>query len=197
MKMGQISVILNLMGNYSKIIAPFSFLSSIIFFLFISFALFWFHFYLFFFLFVWSEKLFRLHNCLIDPYCCLAKKSSDNSTSTSHHTNNSTTSTNHSKKTVDVEFVSDTFQTTEKDLEEVKAGMKILGIDTLVKQQGTDGKSFIFTLLIWEVRFAHKWSTLKTHFYIRTRTINQTIYFPCSRNSLIGWLSEMKAIKYG
>ena len=29
------------------------------------------------------------------------------------------------------EFISDTFQTSDKDLEEVKAGMKILGLDTL------------------------------------------------------------------
>lgn len=35
------------------------------------------------------------------------------------------------------EFVSDTFKTSEQDLEEVKAGMKILGIDTLVKQKET------------------------------------------------------------
>lgn len=33
--------------------------------------------------------------------------------------------------TIDTEFVSDNFQTTDKDMEEVRAGMKILGIDTL------------------------------------------------------------------
>lgn len=35
------------------------------------------------------------------------------------------------KSAVESEFVSDNFQTTDKDLEEVRAGMKILGIDTL------------------------------------------------------------------
>lgn len=38
-------------------------------------------------------------------------------------------------KSNELEFVSDSFKTTEKDLEEVKAGMKILGIDTLASQQ--------------------------------------------------------------
>lgn len=42
---------------------------------------------------------------------------------------------------IENEFVSDTFKTTEKDLDEVKAGMKLLGIDTLVKQsEPTNGK---------------------------------------------------------
>lgn len=39
--------------------------------------------------------------------------------------------------------MSDTFQTNDKDLEEVKAGMKKLGIDTLAQQAGKDGKNFI------------------------------------------------------
>lgn len=43
---------------------------------------------------------------------------------------------------VDNEFVSDTFQTTEKDLEEVKAGMRMLGIDTLTNARNpNDGKN--------------------------------------------------------
>lgn len=48
-----------------------------------------------------------------------------------------------SKRTIsESEFVSDTFQTTDKDLEEVKAGMKRLGIDTLAAQQSEkDGKT--------------------------------------------------------
>ncbi len=41
----------------------------------------------------------------------------------------------------ETEFVSDTFQTNDKDLEEVKAGMKKLGIDTLAQQGGKDGKN--------------------------------------------------------
>lgn len=41
----------------------------------------------------------------------------------------------------ETEFVSDTFQTNDKDLEEVKAGMKKLGIDTLAQQAGKDGKN--------------------------------------------------------
>lgn len=42
---------------------------------------------------------------------------------------------------IENDFVSDTFKTTEKDLDEVKAGMKLLGIDTLVKQsEPTNGK---------------------------------------------------------
>lgn len=40
----------------------------------------------------------------------------------------------------ELEFVSDSFKTTEKDLEEVRAGMKKLGIDTLV-QQASEGIS--------------------------------------------------------
>lgn len=35
------------------------------------------------------------------------------------------------QNTIESEFVSDNFQTTDKDLEEVRAGMKILGIDSL------------------------------------------------------------------
>lgn len=44
-------------------------------------------------------------------------------------------------KIVDSEFVSDTFQASEKDLEEVKAGMKMLGIDTLATQTSPNGKN--------------------------------------------------------
>lgn len=43
-------------------------------------------------------------------------------------------------KMVDSEFVSDTFHASEKDLEEVKAGMKMLGIDTLATQTNANGK---------------------------------------------------------
>lgn len=43
-----------------------------------------------------------------------------------------------SKSAVDSEFVSDAFQTTDKDLDEVKAGMKLLGIDSLAKQSKKD-----------------------------------------------------------
>lgn len=38
------------------------------------------------------------------------------------------------KRTSESEFVSDTLQTNEEDLEEVKAGIKKLGIDSLAKQ---------------------------------------------------------------
>lgn len=53
---------------------------------------------------------------------------------------NTDNNSNDSKKkaAIDSEFISDTFKTSEKDLEEVKAGLKILGIDTLVKQQQAD-----------------------------------------------------------
>lgn len=44
------------------------------------------------------------------------------------------------KKVSESEFVSDTFQTTEKDLEEVKEGMRKLGIDTLVQDAVKTGK---------------------------------------------------------
>lgn len=47
-------------------------------------------------------------------------------------------SSTQSKSAVDSEFVSDTFQTTEKDLDEVKAGMKLLGIDSLANQSKKD-----------------------------------------------------------
>lgn len=43
----------------------------------------------------------------------------------------------------ETEFVSDTLQTTDTDLAEVKAGMKLLGIDTLARatDSGTAGKT--------------------------------------------------------
>lgn len=45
------------------------------------------------------------------------------------------------KTTVESEFVSDAFQTSDKDLDEVKAGMKLLGIDSLTSQSSKkDGK---------------------------------------------------------
>lgn len=44
----------------------------------------------------------------------------------------------------ETEFVSDTFQTTDKDLEEVKAGMKRLGIDSLAQLDGKNGKIIVF-----------------------------------------------------
>lgn len=45
------------------------------------------------------------------------------------------------KSAVDSEFVSDAFQTSDKDLDEVKAGMKLLGIDSLTSQSSKkDGK---------------------------------------------------------
>lgn len=49
--------------------------------------------------------------------------------------------TEQSKSTIECEFVSDAFQTTDKDLDEVKAGMKLLGIDSLTSHTNkTDGK---------------------------------------------------------
>lgn len=59
----------------------------------------------------------------------MANKSVENASNT---TDNQTAKKQNEK--VDTEFVSDTFRTTDKDLEEVKAGMKILGIDTLAQQ---------------------------------------------------------------
>lgn len=59
----------------------------------------------------------------------------------SNETNSETTlNTNLSKnRTIsETEFVSDTFQTSAQDLEEVKAGIKKLGIDTLAQEK--DGK---------------------------------------------------------
>lgn len=57
---------------------------------------------------------------------------------------NSAATTNASKQSqsaVESEFISDAFQTTDKDLDEVKAGMKLLGIDSLTSQSNkTDGK---------------------------------------------------------
>lgn len=59
---------------------------------------------------------------------------------------NSRTATNitskQTKNAVESEFVSDAFQTTDKDLDEVKAGMKLLGIDSLTSQTNkNDGKT--------------------------------------------------------
>lgn len=49
------------------------------------------------------------------------------------------------------EFISDTFKTSEKDLEEVQEGMKKLGIDTLAKQvtDGASGNGKIILLFYW------------------------------------------------
>lgn len=48
------------------------------------------------------------------------------------------------KNAVESEFVSDAFQTTDKDLDEVKAGMKLLGIDSLTSQTNkNDGKTVL------------------------------------------------------
>lgn len=44
------------------------------------------------------------------------------------------------RTTSESEFVSDTLRSTETDLEEVKAGMKLLGIDTLASQSEKSGK---------------------------------------------------------
>lgn len=74
---------------------------------------------------------------------------------TSTETNSGANSTTSDSATVtkartvsETEFVSDTFQTNDKDLEEVKAGMKKLGIDTLAQQAGKDGKiNFAIDLL--------------------------------------------------
>lgn len=57
---------------------------------------------------------------------------------------NKANETNKQTKAVENAFVSDTFKTTEQDLDEVKAGMKLLGIDTLVKQsEASNGKHII------------------------------------------------------
>ena len=53
-------------------------------------------------------------------------------------------SSKQSKTAVESEFVSDAFQTTDKDLDEVKAGMKLLGIDSLTSQSNkNDGKTVV------------------------------------------------------
>lgn len=53
-------------------------------------------------------------------------------------------SSKQSKSAVESEFVSDAFQTTDKDLDEVKAGMKLLGIDSLASQsKKNDGKTIL------------------------------------------------------
>lgn len=55
---------------------------------------------------------------------------------------------NSTKPAVENEFVSDAFQTSEKDLDEVKAGMKLLGIDSLAKQsEAADGKHDIYFII--------------------------------------------------
>lgn len=50
-----------------------------------------------------------------------------------------------SKNAFDSEFVSDAFQTTDKDLDEVKAGMKLLGIDSLTNQSSEKSGKIKFT----------------------------------------------------
>lgn len=59
----------------------------------------------------------------------------------------------------ETEFVSDTFQTTEKDLEEVKAGMKRLGIDTLAaeKTEKPDGKIVCRNVPLTQESLTNRW----------------------------------------
>lgn len=63
---------------------------------------------------------------------CVDKSEKNNDKSNKNENCDKRTETN--VKTT--EFVSDTFRTTDKDLEEVRAGMKILGIDTLATTNG-------------------------------------------------------------
>lgn len=50
--------------------------------------------------------------------------------------------TSKSQAAVENEFVSDAFQTSDKDLDEVKAGMKLLGIDSLTNESNkNNGKN--------------------------------------------------------
>lgn len=60
---------------------------------------------------------------------------------------------NPTKPAVENEFVSDAFQTSEKDLDEVKAGMKLLGIDSLAKQsEAADGKHNIYSIIDFTIQ---------------------------------------------
>lgn len=88
-----------------------------------------------------------------------AKVSVNNATAISNAQSNEKGSDNEKcdkRSNIENEFVSDTFRTTDKDLEEVKAGMKILGIDTLAQQHVSTtidtsssgaGKKFFFLFL--------------------------------------------------
>lgn len=54
----------------------------------------------------------------------------------------SANTSNLSQAAVENEFVSDAFQTSDKDLDEVKAGMKLLGIDSLTTESNkNNGKN--------------------------------------------------------
>lgn len=71
----------------------------------------------------------------------------------SHDGNETNSATNSRPKTSlrtisETEFVSDTFQTTDKDLEEVKAGMKRLGIDSLAQLDGKNGKIIVYFIYL-------------------------------------------------
>lgn len=68
------------------------------------------------------------------------QNTTEQSSETMAHTVAKPTESCDKNKIVDSEFVSDTFHTSEKDLEEVKAGMKMLGIDTLAIQTNSNGK---------------------------------------------------------
>lgn len=58
-----------------------------------------------------------------------------------HSQENSAKSANTNEPSVvENEFVSDAFQTSDKDLDEVKAGMKLLGIDSMASQSTQNGK---------------------------------------------------------
>lgn len=110
---------------------------------------FYFRFILFSFL-VFSFHVFERKMMAFRKMSCkqlTANRSKIQSTSTVANGDNATTeSCDKSSKIVDSEFVSDTFHTSEKDLEEVKAGMKMLGIDTLATQTNANGKE-IYVLL--------------------------------------------------
>lgn len=99
---------------------------------------------LFFILFFCNFIFWPKYWCLALRYDCEANKLERNNAAKSSETIAQSvvqpTVKCDKNKIIDSEFVSDTFHTSEKDLEEVKAGMKMLGIDTLATQTSSNGK---------------------------------------------------------
>lgn len=89
---------------------------------------------------------FFFHYFLLFLYFILeipAQKSTKNCETNSEDTSTvvGTSAQQQSRTMSETEFVSDTFHTTNKDLEEVNAGIKKLGIDTLATQVNKNGKT--------------------------------------------------------
>lgn len=111
---------------------------------FFSFSFFIIYFYFFFVFLLNHRRLccgnFSIKTNGIYSKIYAAKKSQESSTTANVGCSKQSTNA------IESEFISDAFQTTDKDLDEVKAGMKLLGIDSLTSQSNkNDGKTVCTT----------------------------------------------------